>query len=99
MADLIDREATLKKMCEICNFHTSPDFVCRKCNVYEMIAAQPTIEADIYRAAIMRMLHGIEADATTIAYLSDNQQVFDCSHAILDRVELIGKELTGDANT
>lgn len=44
MADLIDREATLKKMCEMCNFHTSPDFACRKCNVYEMIAVQPTID-------------------------------------------------------
>lgn len=44
MADLIDREATLKKMCEKCNFHTSPDFACRKCNVYEMIAVQPTID-------------------------------------------------------
>ena len=65
--------------------------------VGELIAKQPTIEADIYRAAIMRMLHEIEAHATTIAYLSDNQQVFDCSHAILDRVELIGKEMNGDA--
>ena len=51
------------------------------------------------RAAILRLLHEIETDATIIAYLSDNQQVFDCSHAILDRVELIGKELTGDAGT
>lgn len=54
------------------------------------------IDGCIDRAAILRLLNEIEANATDIAYLSDNQQVFDSSHAILDRVELIRKELTGD---
>lgn len=43
--DLIDRQTALKKMCEMCYYHTSPDFVCRKCNVYELLAKQPTVEA------------------------------------------------------
>lgn len=47
-------------------------------------------------AKILKMLNEIEAEACTIAYLTDNQQAFDCSNAIRERVERIGKELTGN---
>jgi len=53
MAELIDRQAALKKMCETCKYcekfqngmrETHPDFVTDKCNMYKFIAEQPTIE-------------------------------------------------------
>ena len=95
--ELIDRAALLDILCSGCTKYSGG--ICRneygRCAEYTIIKQVPTIP-DIDRAAILRLLNEIEADATTIAYLSDNQQVFDCSHAILDRVELIGKELTGD---
>lgn len=60
MPELIDREATLKKMCEACGYceqfeksmrSTYPDFVADKCNIYKFIAEQPTIEAKSVRRA------------------------------------------------
>lgn len=60
MPELIDREATLKKMCEACGYceqfeksmrSTHPDFVADKCNIYKFIAEQPTIEAKPVRRA------------------------------------------------
>lgn len=58
MPELIDKEATLKKMCETCgycerfekamrSFH--PDFVTDKCNNYKFLAEQPTVEAEPVR--------------------------------------------------
>lgn len=53
---LIDREATLKKMCELCGYcerlektvrSTHPGFVSDKCNSYKFLAEQPTIEPQI----------------------------------------------------
>lgn len=58
MPELIDREATLKKMCEACGYcerfekamrTTHPDFVSDKCNNYKFLAEQPTIEAETVR--------------------------------------------------
>lgn len=55
MPELIDREATLKKMCETCGYcekfekamRTShPDFVTDKCNNYKFLAEQPTIQLE-----------------------------------------------------
>ena len=54
MQELIDRQETLKKMCETCGYcerfekamrSTHPDFVTEKCNTYKFLAEQPTIEA------------------------------------------------------
>ena len=98
MADLIDRNNLLLVLGQTVNNGKTDEMrkgvfagleYCR-----QIIEMQKSVEADIDRAAILRLLHEIEDDATTIAYLSDNQQVFDCSHSILDRVELIRKELT-----
>lgn len=56
MTDLIEREATLKKMCELCGYcerfehamrSTHPDFVTEKCNVYKFLMEQPTIEPEV----------------------------------------------------
>lgn len=46
---LIDKEVALKEMCEMCYYHTSQDFVCRKCNVYELLEKQPAVEAEPVR--------------------------------------------------
>lgn len=52
MPELIDKQATLKKMCESCGYcdrfekamrTTHPDFVTIKCNIYNFLAAQPAI--------------------------------------------------------
>lgn len=54
MLELIDRQETLKKMCEWCGKcerfenamrSTHPDFVTDKCNNYKFLAGQPTIKA------------------------------------------------------
>lgn len=56
MADLIDKEATLKKMCESCGYcekfekamrTTHPYFVADKCNNYKFLAEQPAIEPEV----------------------------------------------------
>ena len=58
MPELIDREATLKKMCETCGYcarfenamrSTHPDFVTDKCNNYKFLEEQPAIEAEPVR--------------------------------------------------
>lgn len=46
---LIDKEAALKKMCKMCYYNTGQDFVCRKCNVYELLAELPAVEAEPVR--------------------------------------------------
>ena len=58
MSELIDRQAALKQMCEMCGGFcekvekamraTHPGFVITRCNHYNFLAEQPTIEADIY---------------------------------------------------
>lgn len=45
MPELIYREAALKKMCEMCYYNMGQDFICHKCNVYELLVKQPAIEA------------------------------------------------------
>lgn len=70
---LIDREATLKKMCESCGYcerfektmrSTHPGFVSDKCNNYKFIAEQPTIEPEVRHGQWSEMIcykeHGIE---------------------------------------
>ena len=58
MPELIDREATLKKMCETCGYcarfenamrSTHPDFVTDKCNNYKFLEEQPAIESEPVR--------------------------------------------------
>lgn len=55
---LIDREVTLKKMCETCGYcarfekamrTTHPDFVTDKCREYKFFAEQPAVEAEPVR--------------------------------------------------
>lgn len=56
MQELIDKEATLKKMCESCGYcemfekamrSTHPGFVSDKCNNYKFLTEQPTIEPEV----------------------------------------------------
>lgn len=56
MAELIDRQAALKKMCETCGYcekfeksmrATHPDFVTDKCNNYKFLAELPTIKPEV----------------------------------------------------
>ena len=56
MPEVIDRQAALKKMCELCGYcerfekamrSTHPDFVTYKCNAYKFLAEQPTIEPEV----------------------------------------------------
>ena len=58
MMELIDKQETLKKMCELCGYcekfeesmrKTHPYFVADKCNVYKFLAKQPTVEAEPVR--------------------------------------------------
>lgn len=108
MPELIDRQAALKKMCETCGYCerfekamrlTHPDFVSDKCNNYKFIAEQPTIELetrDIDRAKIMRLCNEIE-DICAESYARCHMNLADCK-AIMDKINEIGKELTGDAD-
>jgi hypothetical protein len=67
--------------------------------VGELIAKQPTIEADIDRAEIMRLCNEIEDIVSEISKLSENYFIYTGCKSILDRTKAIGKELTGDAGT
>lgn len=58
MLELIDKQETLKKMCEWCGQcerfenamrSTHPDFVTDKCNNYKFLAERPKIEAELVR--------------------------------------------------
>ena len=64
----------------------------------ETVKAQPTIEADIDRAAILRMCNDIADEVTDIAFNSTHYYIRDCCEAIRKYLEEIGKEL-GDAGT
>ncbi len=44
MIVLIDRDATIKKMCEMCGYCSNNSF-CRKCNMYDFLKKQPAIYA------------------------------------------------------
>ena len=66
---LIDREATLKKMCETCGYcarfekamrSTHPDFVIVRCKYYKFLAEQPTIEAAPVRHGRWQKMGGDE---------------------------------------
>ena len=60
---------------------------------------QTTIEADIDRAAIMRLCNEIEDIVSEISKLSENYLIYSDCKSILDRTKAIGKELTEDAGT
>lgn len=58
MSELIDKQATLKKMCESCGYcdrfekamrTRDPDFVTDKCIPYKFLAEQPAIETEPVR--------------------------------------------------
>lgn len=60
---------------------------------------QPTIEADIDRAAILRLCSDIADEVTDIAFNSTHYHIRDCCEAIRKYLEEIRKELTEDAGT
>jgi hypothetical protein len=62
-----------------------------------IINAQPTIEADIDRAEIMRLCNEIEDIVSEISKLSENYLIYSDCKSILDRTKAIRNELTGDA--
>lgn len=64
--------------------------------VDDLIAKQPTIEADIDRAAIMRLCNEIEMIIVTVCDTGYTLQDGD-EEAIMKRTKAIRKELTGDA--
>lgn len=64
--------------------------------VGELIAKQPTIEADIDRAAILRLCNEIEMIIVTVCDTGYTLQDGDVE-AIMKRTKAIRKELTGDA--
>ena len=66
--------------------------------VGELIAKQPTIEADIDRAAILRLCDSIEMIIVTVCDTGYTLQEGD-EEAIMKRTKAIRKELTGDAGT
>lgn len=66
--------------------------------VSELIAQQPTIEADIDRAAIMRLCNEIEMIIVTVCDTGYTLQDGDVE-SIMKRTKAIKKELTGDAET
>ena len=107
MPELIDRQATLKKMCELCGRcewcekairSSHPFFVTDKCNTYKLIAEQPTIEADIDRDAILRMCNEIEMIIVTVCDTGYTLQDGDVE-AIIKRAKAIRKEVSEDAGT
>ena len=67
--------------------------------IMRVINSQPTIEADIDSAAILRLCNEIEEIVTTIANCSGNWQTVDDCRTVCDKLKEIGKELTGDAGT
>ena len=73
MPELIDRKATLEKMCELCGRcewcekairSRHPDFVTDKCKTYKLLAEQPILEAEPVR-------HG--------RWIKEASDMFDCS--------------------
>ena len=108
MPELIDRQAALKKMCELCGYKCEmfekamrtryPDFVTDKCNNYNFLAEQPTVEADIDRDAILRLCNEIEMIIVTVCDTGYTLQDSDVE-AIIKRTKAIKKELTEDAGT
>ena len=66
--------------------------------VGELIAKQPTIEADIDRAKILRLCDSIEMIIVTVCNTGYTLQDGD-EEAIMKRTKAIKKELTGNAET
>lgn len=77
MPELIDRAATLEKMCKMCYFHTNQNFVCRKCNVYELIAEQPTIEPEVRNGRWIPIEYDSYADGAPVW---DKYECSECGH-------------------
>lgn len=67
--------------------------------VGELIAKQPTIEADIDRATILRLCNEIEEIVTAIANWSGNWQTVEDCRTVCGMLDEIGKELNGDAGS
>ena len=67
--------------------------------VGDLISKQPTIEADIDRAAILRLCNEIEDIACDISNQTMNDVVYAEARMIFDKVKAIRKELTGDAGS
>lgn len=65
--------------------------------VGDLISKQPTIEADIDRAAILRLCNEIEEIACHTGNVSMDYIVYADAQTIIDKIKTIGKELTGDA--
>ena len=93
MARLIDADALRY---DLCVSNCSAYEICgAQCRTIRIINEQPTIEADIDRAAILRLCNEIEVIITTIANYSDSFQTVEFCRAVCDRLKEIGKELTG----
>jgi hypothetical protein len=104
---LIDKQETLKKLCETCGYCEKfekavrtrhPDFVTDRCNFYKFLASRPTVEADIDRDAILRLCNEIEMIIVTVCDTGYTLQNGDVE-AIIKRTKTIRKELTEDAGT
>lgn len=108
MSELIDKQETLKNMCEACGYcemfgkamrSTHPDFVPGKCNTYKFLAEQPIIESDLIdKDAILRLCNEIEGIVHEIYNTGHMMQNCDYD-AILNRVKKLKKGMTEDAGT
>ena len=94
MQELIDRKATLEKMCELCGYKckkfekamrsTHPDFVAVTCNNYNFLAERPTIEPEVWHGEWRECWH----TDTVCASICTN-----CGKAATQARVIVGQEL------
>lgn len=104
MLELIDRQLTLKKMCETCGYcerfekamrSTHPDFVTEKCNTYKFLAEQPSIKAKPVRYG-----HWIPVDGEPYAKCSYcGEKHYGCSTPYCDMCGSYMREEIEDVGT
>lgn len=107
---LIERDAVISKLhgakeyiqrsydCEIAGIAVNGLLIAAIDAVVPAIESMPT-EPKVNRAEIMRLCNDIEDEVTDIAFNSTHYHIRDCCQAIRKYLELIGKELNGDAET
>ena len=95
---MIDSEILKSRIGELCMNNEDMFPVNAYKRIIGVIEAVPT-EPKVNRAEIMRMCNDIEDEVTDIAFNSTHYHIRDCCQAIRKYLELIGKELNGDAGS
>ena len=96
MADLIDRNSLRKTICAACAERLQCTDMGNVCFEVACINNAPKVEADIDRAAILRLCNEIEDAVTSIDKMNPSENAWYELCFIRDKLKAIGKELTGN---